>query len=48
MIRSRVTTEFWRCFHGLPKRVQRLARRSYGVWIVWDWIGTHEEYNHRY
>ena len=85
MIRSRGTTEFWRCHQSLPEAVRRLARRTYRLWtndvrhpslrfkkitppnwavrvgdhyravgkfvnddFVWDWIGTHEEYNKRH
>jgi hypothetical protein len=30
---SKATPSFWRCFHALPIRVQRLAYKNYRLWL---------------
>ncbi len=30
---SKAAPSFWRCFHALPVRVQRVAYKNYQVWL---------------
>jgi hypothetical protein len=30
---SKATPSFWRCFHALPIRVQRVAHKNYQLWL---------------
>jgi hypothetical protein len=31
-MKSSTTSEFWRCYSGLPSPVKRLARKTYRLW----------------